>query len=277
MRNTIALLAMLMASAAMAQQVRIASAGGQDASRPAQPVEINAPEPQQPEPETTARLDMGFARPGDVYAGGGELRRPVDQTAQGAIEPRDVKFIQPGRIAQPLDAHGKLVIGLEDIYSPLNYGGMIVAAGFEQVTNGAPNYGTDRGAFGERLGAAAIRDTSEGVLTDGVFASLLHEDPRYYVEGPQYSLVHRALYAITRPLITRTDSGQSTVNGALLLGYAASSVLNNAYYPSINRNVHDTVAEFGGSVGGAALGFAIGEFTSSLWHKVHLGRAHARS
>ncbi|MGA8940677.1 MAG: hypothetical protein WB439_16055 [Acidobacteriaceae bacterium] len=200
--------------------------------------------------------------------------RQVDQRAQGAIEPIDVKYIQPGMIAQPLSAHAKLVIGLEDTYSLLNLGGILASAGYEQLTNGEPNYGTDRGAFGQRLGAAAIRDTSQGLFTDAVFAPLLHQDPRYYVEGPQYSTVHRALYAITRPLITRTDSGRRTVNGALLLGYAASALLNNAYYPSINRNVRGTVSAFGGSVGGAALGFAIGEFTSGLWHKLHFGRAH---
>jgi hypothetical protein len=39
----------------------------------------------------------------------------------------------------------------------------------------------DENAFGERLGAAGIRDTVQGVFTDSVFAPLLHEDPRYYV------------------------------------------------------------------------------------------------
>lgn len=235
-----ALLLVLAVPVVMAQQT-----GAADAVRPAttvviaQPVAINAPGPQ-----------------------------------QGAVEPADVKFIQPGMRAQPLGARGKMVIGIEDTYSPLNFGGMIAAAGFEQLTNGQPNYGTDRGAFGERLGAAAIRDTSQGVLTDGVFAVLLHEDPRYYVEGPRYSILHRALYAISRPLVTRKDNGRSTVNGALLLGYASASILNNAYYPSINRNVHDTIASFGGSVGGAALGFAIGEFTSGFWHRIHPFQRH---
>ena len=41
----------------------------------------------------------------------------------------------------------------------------------------------DSGAFGERLGAAGIRDTTQGVFTDSVFAPLLHEDPRYYMAG----------------------------------------------------------------------------------------------
>jgi hypothetical protein len=173
--------------------------------------------------------------------------------------------------AQPLSARDKVMIGLKHSYSPMNFGGMFAAAGYEQLRNSEPNYGTDRGAFGERLGAAAIRDTLQGVFTDAVYAPLLHEDPRYYVEGSQYGIVHRALYALTRPLITRTDNGHKALNGALLLGYASSSLLSNAYYPAINRNARDTAEAFSSSVGGAALGFLVTEFSASLWHDLHFG------
>jgi hypothetical protein len=162
------------------------------------------------------------------------------------------------------------MIGLKDSYSPMNFGGMLASAGYEQLRNGQPNYGTDRGAFGERLGAAAIRETTQGVFTDAIFAPLLHEDPRYYIEGSQYGTFHRALYAASRPLISRTDSGRTTLNGALLLGYASSTLLTNAYYPAISRNVRDNFTGLGGSLGGAALGFLLSEFSSSLWDKVHL-------
>lgn len=194
----------------------------------------------------------------------------LEEPMHPEVAPIHTKYILPGVTAQPIRARDKVMIGLEDSYSLMNFSGMFAAAGYEQLRNSEPNYGTDRGAFGERLGAAAIRDTTQGVLTDAVFAPLLHEDPRYYVEGPRYGIAHRALYAITRPLITRTDSGRKTINGALLLGYASSSLLNNAYYPAINRNAHDTASAFAGSLGGSALGFLISEFSSSLWHKVRL-------
>jgi hypothetical protein len=194
------------------------------------------------------------------------------EPAPPQVAPIHTKYILPGMTAQPISARDKVMIGLQDSYSLMNFGGMFAAAGYEQLRNSEPNYGTDRGAFGERVGAAAIRDTTQGVFTDAVFAPLLHEDPRYYVEGSQYSTIHRALYAVTRPLITRTDSGRKTLNGALLLGYASSSLLNNAYYPAINRNARDTATAFGGSLGGSALGFLLSEFSSSIWHKVHLTR-----
>ena len=195
----------------------------------------------------------------------------ADEPEQGQLAPIYTKYILPDMSAQPLGARDKVMIGLKDTYSPMNFGGMFAAAGYEQLRNSEPNYGTDRGAFGERLGAAAIRDTLEGMLTDAVYAPLLHEDPRYYVEGSQYGTVHRALYALTRPLITRTDSGRKTINGALLLGYASSSLLTDTYYPAINRNARDTAEVFGSSVGGSALGFLVTEFSASLWHDLHFG------
>jgi hypothetical protein len=227
--------------------------------QPATP-EIDAPQPQ------PKALDLvGDPRPTSEAV-------PMDQPGGYQVAPIHRKYIMPDMRAQTLTAWDKVIIGLKGTYSPMNFGGIIFAAGYEQLRNGQPDYGTDSGAFGERLGAAGIRGTSQGVFTDSVFAPLLHEDPRYYVEGKQYGIVHRALYAATRPVITRTDSGRRTINGAQLLGYAASTALNNAFYPPSNRNVKDNVEAYAGSIGGSALCFLLTEFTASMWHVLHLGR-----
>jgi hypothetical protein len=182
-----------------------------------------------------------------------------------------MKYIPAGWSARkPLPAKDKVLLGFRDLYSPLTLSGIVLSAGYSHLTNGEPNYGVNSEAFGKRLGAAVLRDSTEGIFTDTVFAPLLHEDPRYYAEGPQYSFVHRTLYSITRPLVTRTDSGHSSVNGAMLLGYASASALSYTYYPQINRNFRDTAATFGGGVGGAALGFFVSEFSADVLYKLHL-------
>lgn len=195
----------------------------------------------------------------------------ADQPAPGSsAAPKYAKTIEADQTAQPITAHDKAILGLRDLYSPMNFAAMIASAGYEQAVNGSPNYGTDRGAFGARLGAAAIRETTQGFFTDVVFSPMFHMDPRYYVEGPRYGFVHRVFYAGTRVLVSKTDSGHHTINSPLLLGYAASTALNTAYYPQINRNVRDTASEYGGSLGGAALGFLISEFSDSLMKAVHI-------
>ena len=190
--------------------------------------------------------------------------------ARAHIAPALMKRIPDGWTAQPITSHQKFLLGLRELASPIGIAGMVGAAGFSHITNGQPNYGTDTGAFEQRLGAVFLRDTTEAVFADAVFAPLMHEDPRYYVQGPQHNLFYRIAYAVTRPIITRTDSGNSTVNGSLIAGYAVSSALTVAYYPQSNRNFHDTAATFGGSIGGAAVGFFLSEFRDEVLQAIHL-------
>jgi hypothetical protein len=189
-----------------------------------------------------------------------------------AVAPLHMKYIPAGETAQPITAHDKVELGLEDLVTPFGVASMFLVSGYEQLLNGEPNYGTDRGAFGERLGAAALRENTQDIFTDAVFAPLLHEDPRYYTLGPGHSIVHRTLYAITRPLITKGDNGRATVNGALMSGYGAAAALSYTYYPGVNQNLHDTVATFGGSIGGAAIGFVVREFSGDILEGLHRKR-----
>ena len=140
------------------------------------------------------------------------------------------------------------------------------------MTNGSPNYGTDRGAFGERLGAAAVRDTSETLVSECVLAPLFREDPRYYRMGPGHNFFVRLVYAGTRPILTRTDGGRLTPNFAELGGDAAGSALANAYYPQVNRGATQTLETLGGSVGGTAVGDLVSEFLGDVLGLFHLGR-----
>jgi hypothetical protein len=195
---------------------------------------------------------------------------PAPTTAQPRVIGKRFKYIPSGFTAQPINGREKVVVGLRDLISPFNFLGMISSALYSQWTNGEPNYGTNSGAFAQRFGAAAIRESSQGLFTDAVFCPLLRQDPRYYVEGPQYGFWHRTFYAATRPLVGRTDSGKNTVNSALLLGYASAAALSYAYYPQSNQNFHDTASTFGGSIGGAALGFWVAEFSDQVLEAFHL-------
>jgi hypothetical protein len=79
------------------------------------------------------------------------------------------------------------------------------------------------------------------------------------------------MYAITRPLITRSSNdGHAKPNYALWLGYASATALTNVYYPKSNRNFHDNLSSFGGSIGGVALGYALDEYTSELLRVIRL-------
>ena len=177
-------------------------------------------------------------------------------------------IILPDEIADPMTAHDKVSAGLKNSVSSAT--GSLAAAGWVQLTDGSPNYGTDSGAFGQRLGAEAIRGTSNSLFSHSVFAPIFHEDPRYYVMGPGHPFLKRLVYAGTRVLIARTDSGHSTPNFALFAGNAASSALTVTYYPAKNTTFSGVAETFGGSLGGSALGFVVDEFMVDALVDLHI-------
>lgn len=178
--------------------------------------------------------------------------------------------ILPGEQAPALRASDKFVMGVKSAISPFSAAGWVGSALGSHISNGSPNYGTDRGAFGQRLGAAAIRNVSQDFFSTSIMANVLREDPRYYKLGRSHSLGKRILYAATRPLITRTDGGRATPNLALLSGNLGGAILTNAYYPSQNRGFSETAKTFGTSIGGSAIGFGVSEFLSDALQLVHL-------
>lgn len=184
------------------------------------------------------------------------------------------KVVLPGQQAARLTVHDKVILGIKENLSYTSLVGWAISAGYEQVTNGAPNYGQTGKGFAQRLGAAAARSSSENIFQDSVLSAVLHEDPRYYKMGSGHNFVKRLVYAGTRPLITKTDGGRRTINFADLGGDLAGAALTQAYYPPINRNATDVLRTFGGSVGGDALGDVVSEFLSDALHGLHI--THSR-
>jgi hypothetical protein len=180
------------------------------------------------------------------------------------------KYIDTHEIAPPLDAHDKMILGLRATVTPFAFLSIVSAAGFEQGRDSSPHYGTDRGAFAARVGAAGARDTSELLLSDSLLAPVFHEDPRYYQLGPRRSLFARTTYAMSRVFVTRTDDGNPTPNFSLLLGYAGAIGLSNTYYPEGDRSFKQSAENYCGSLGGAAFAFVVREFLDEALLDAHL-------
>jgi hypothetical protein len=183
------------------------------------------------------------------------------------------KYIQPGVQVPSLRRGDKLLLGFRDIVSPISVLGWVTSAGWEQLINGSPNYGTNSNAFAQRFGAAVVRDSSEGFFTDAIMSNVFNQDPRYYKMGKGHRLAHRLIYAATRPLITRTDSGRTTVNLAYLTGNLAGAALTQAYYPSVNHGPVQVLETFGGSLGGGAFSFCMAEFLDDALNNFHLRKS----
>ena len=189
-------------------------------------------------------------------------------TPKGALHMQMV--ISPKEIAEPMSVRDKVLGGFKSSASLYSAVGWITSAGYEHVLNSSPNYGTNSEAFAQRFGAAVARGVSEGVFSNSLFAPIFREDPRYYIMGPGHSFFKRLVYAGTRSIITRTDSGKTSPNFSLIAGNAAGSALTIVYYPSINTTTTEVLSTWGTSLGGSALGFVVDEFIVDVLIDLHI-------
>jgi hypothetical protein len=160
--------------------------------------------------------------------------------------------IPPEYQAQPLSAYGKLKYSVHEVLDPLAIFPAAISASWGNINNSDPKYGTDAGAWGQRFGAAAVRQASFRFFSDGAFPILLKEDPRYYRLGSGYSFWRRTEYSLTRVFIGRTDSGNRTFNYSDVGGRALGAALTQAYYPDDSRSATVVFRTFGVALGGQA-------------------------
>lgn len=85
--------------------------------------------------------------------------------------------------------------------------------------------------------------SSSSFLGTFLFASWLHEDPRFFPQSNP-SLWRSLKYSTRRIVVTRKDSGKDVFNTSGLLGPLASEALANVYLPPSEQTVGKTLARF---------------------------------
>ncbi len=168
--------------------------------------------------------------------------------------------IQPGEFGVPLSRAEKLELSIRSRFTLSDAASTLFSAGWSQVRDSKPHFGTDSGAFGERLGALALKQTTQSIFSYGIYAGAFHDDPRYYVMGRESHFAARAFYSASRLVIARKDDGTAAVNWPKLAGIASSNALTNLYYPKIDHGFANTAAGIGVSLGTSIINNEIHEF-----------------
>jgi hypothetical protein len=143
----------------------------------------------------------------------------------------------------PITTKQKFTIGAKDSFDyPLFLLGA-ATAGLGQITNQNPSFGQGLAGYGHRLGTGYADQVIGNMLTESIYPSLLHEDPRYFRlgSGAKWS---RAWYAATRVFVTRTDSGGTRFNFSEVVGNATAVAIANSYYPD-GRTAADNLERLG--------------------------------
>jgi hypothetical protein len=136
--------------------------------------------------------------------------------------------------AAPLTSKQKFSLAAHDTFDWTSFLGVSLGAGIQQATNAHSGYGQGAAGYGKRWGALFANGRSSDLLSHYVFASLLHQDPRYFYQGTG-TKKSRFYHALSYAFVARNDSGKTMPNYSYLLGDLCSGALSNAYYPPADR------------------------------------------
>jgi Carboxypeptidase regulatory-like domain len=134
----------------------------------------------------------------------------------------------------PLTSGQKLSLAAHDTFDWMSFVSIAAVAGGEQAANAHVSYGQGASGYAKRWAAVAADNISDDLLSHYVFASLLHQDPRYFYQGTG-SRKSRLAHALGSAIIARSDNGAMMPNYAYLLGDVSSAAISNAYYPRADR------------------------------------------
>lgn len=149
--------------------------------------------------------------------------------------------------------------------------GAIAAVG--QAQNSESAYGQGWGAYGKRYAIAMADGVIEGYMTSAVFPSVFKQDPRYFVLG-KGTFWHRTSYALTRLIITRSDSGHAEFNVSEVFGAAGAAAISTyGYHPSNDKTLSNAASVWGTQIGYDALAIVVKEFWPDIRRKIRSKRA----
>jgi hypothetical protein len=170
----------------------------------------------------------------------------------------------------PISPKEKFKLASQDAF---DRGTVVLAAAFAgeaQLTKADPSFGQGAAGYG-RYFATAYSDYVIGdFMTEGIYPTLLHQDPRYFRKGSG-SGWSRLGYAIGQIIFTHTDTGKKAFNYSEILGNSTAVAISTAYYPD-NRDVHDAVIKLSNQLGVDAASNVLKEFWPELQRK--LSRKH---
>jgi hypothetical protein len=231
------------------------------------------PPPTNPTPPASPQSSSDKDKDAQATSGQGKVAGTSNDRLFYAL-PNFLTLEKAGRVP-PLTSKEKYKVVFRSSFDYVQYPWYGFLAGISQAENSEPGYGQGAAGYGKRFGAAFADGTIENFMTGAVLPSLLHQDPRFFQLGTG-SFMHRAAYAVSRNLITRTDSGHSQFNYSEIVGGGLSAVISTySYHPSADRTLSNTLSVWGSQLGYDTITIVVKEF----WPDIHrkLSHKHVKS
>ncbi len=148
---------------------------------------------------------------------------------------------------KPLTAAEKFKIASQDAFDRGTVGLAALFGGEGQLTNSNRSFGQGAAGFGRYFGASYGDFVIGDYMTEAIFPTLLHQDPRYFRRGTG-SGWSRLGYAAGQIFWTHRDSGGMQFNYSEIVGNSAAVAISTAYYAD-NRTAGDATSKLGIQIG----------------------------
>lgn len=166
---------------------------------------------------------------------------------------------------KPLTTREKFKLASEDAFDRGTFGLAALFGAEGQLTNSNRAFGQGGAGFGRYFGAAYGDLLIGDYMTEAVFPTLLHQDPRYFRRGTG-SKWSRLGYAAGQIFWTHRDSGGTQFNYSEIVGNSVAVAISNAYYVD-NRTARDGVSRLGAQLGVDMAANILKEFWPDLTRK----------
>ena len=185
------------------------------------------------------------------------------------LERKSLVFPDLATNKEPFGPGEKFKLAVNNSWSLATIGVALAGAGFGQAIDSPEGYGQGLDGFGKRFGAGMARAASENLFGTFAIASIMREDPRFYVRK-NLSFGQTVKYSAVRLVFTRSDSGKRVVNSGGLLGPLAGEFLANTYYPEGNRDVSSAMIRYAADLGWRFGGNMLRQYWPSINKKLRL-------
>jgi hypothetical protein len=232
-----------------------------------------------PQQNPAAQGNSTSATPPDNGAASSSGQNPDQDQKKEQSEPGQTKrmmYVVPNFAAvsantelPPLSARGKFVLAWHDSfdYSSFVWTGIVAAQSYGLDSD--PELGSGIAGYGRYYWRAFVDGVSGTYFTEAIVPAISHEDPRYYTMGRGGGGYLRRLgYALSRAVLTKTDSGGTSFNWSEVGGNALEAALSNAYYPPQERGASQTATNWATQMESAALNNIAKEFWPDFRRKV---------
>lgn len=174
---------------------------------------------------------------------------------------------------KPLTTKEKFSVATQDAFDRGTFALAAIFAAESQLTDANHSFGQGMAGYGKYLGTSYGDLLIGDYMTEAIFPTFLHQDPRYFRKGTGSGLA-RLGYAIGQIVVTHGDSGRTQFNFSEILGNATAVAISNAYYVD-NRNASDNVSKLGMQLGVDAASNVLKEFWPDVARK--FGRKHDKN